>query len=497
MTPLPLAVFTNAQVRQIEQDIVEKANLSIDDLMSRAGIAAFDALKATWPDVNVITVLIGTGNNGGDGLVLARLAKEAGWQVRVLQVGHPDPEKQSLANKNAHVNWEKAGGKIDPFIPQKISEGVIVDALLGTGIKGELAKAYEEAIDWINSVDSPVLSIDVPSGLDSNTGMAAKTAVQADVTVVMLVLKCGLFTGNAADYIGELWFNDLDIASEHYAHVTPIAQRLVYEQAIRALPQRQPASHKGNHGHVCVIGGGACGLSGAPLLAGEAALRAGAGLVSAAVSPNALPGIARGPVELMCHPIETENALCDLLDKADVIVIGPGLGQSTWSETMLKAALTTQTSCVIDADALNLLSKQPTKRDNWILTPHPKEAARLLETTVEVIQSDRFEAVENLAKKYGGVVVLKGSGTIIRDENGQLWIAAQDLPLLGTAGTGDVLAGLIGGLLAQNKSLSLSALIGVSVHCEAATIERECGERGMLASDLFLHIRHLLDPVPH
>lgn len=494
MSALPTALYDTAHIHQIEALALKQQGISLYSLMCRAGQAVFNVLQQEWPDATSITVMIGTGNNGRDGLVVARLAQAAGLAVKVYQVGQIKPEGLNETTALARKDWLGIGGVIEDFKGQGVTDGVIVDALLGTGVKGTLAAPFKQAIEWINQSHLPVLSIDMPSGLESDTG-AASIAVHATKTVVFTVLKVGLMTGVASNYRGELWFDDLDISPEDYADIPPIAMRLVYEQLIEQLPMREPSAHKGTNGHVCVVGGGVPGMSGAVLLAGEAALRAGAGLVTIAASPEALPLLARGPMELMCHPIDTITTLGPLLERATVIVLGPGLGQTAWSQQVFDKALSTQKICVVDADALNLLAEHPQKRQNWILTPHPKEAARLLKTTVEAIQADRIAAIRALSAQYGGVVVLKGAGTLLM-ANGTteqlMYVEEAGLPVLGTAGTGDVLAGVIGGLLAQGCSDLLAAQLGVSVHSNAAQIESAYGERGMLASDLFLHIRGLL-----
>lgn len=490
---LPVALYDNDQIRLIEQRILQSQQLTVYALMCRAGEAVFQACQQTWPENRTLTFLIGTGNNGGDGLVVARLAKAQGLSVLVYQVGEHKPEHASDAAKQARADWLATGGTIIPFTPEAKAQGVIVDALLGTGIKGAVAAPFAQAISWINHAGLPVISVDLPSGVDSNTGQAMN-AVHAHVTVVLIALKVGLMTGVAYDYRGELIFDDLGFSPELYTEIPSVAQRIAYEVLIHQLPPRRPSTHKGDNGHVCVIGGGSGGFSGAVLLAGESALHAGAGLVSIAAAPEAIPLLARGPMELMCHGIPDPQSLAALLEKATVLVLGPGLGQSTWSEHIFAQALSTQKPCVVDADGLNLLALHPQKRSNWILTPHPKEAARLLNTTVANIQADRMAAAQALVDQYGGVAVLKGAGTVVAAADQPLSIACDSLPILATGGTGDVLAGLIGGLLAQGLPAHFAAQLGVSVHCNAAQIESALGDRGMLASDLFLHIRGLLSP---
>lgn len=254
------------------------------------------------------------------------------------------------------------------------------------------------------------------------------------------------------------------------------------------LSEREEDAHKGDFGHVLVIGGQAAGFEGASLLAGEAALRAGAGWVSVASRQSG--AIASRP-ELMMHQVSTEAELESNLVRATVIVMGPGLGQDAKAEALWQCAMQTKKPMVLDADGLNLLASHPFKAKHWILTPHPGEAARLLNTTAEAIQQDRLGAAEALVDKFGGVVILKGAGTIIIDETKSPIHCSKLVPAMASGGMGDVLAGLVGGLLAQNLSLWKAACLGVIVHAEAAA---QFGvERGLLASDLFPTIVKLLN----
>lgn len=277
--------------------------------------------------------------------------------------------------------------------------------------------------------------------------------------------------------------------------VRSIVHPLIYHDVIQHLPIRKSTQHKGDNGHLCVIGAGIAAYSGAICLAGEAALRAGAGLVSAVVAPESLALMARAPMELMCHGVEKPKQISALIEKANALVLGPGLGDTRWSKSFFEAFIDLKKPMVVDADGLNWLAKYPQKNSNFVLTPHPKEAARLLDQSTEQVQADRLVAARSLAQKYGCVVVLKGAGTIIIDEDEHLYMQEGGYPVLGTAGTGDILAGLIGGLLAQDLGAGLAAQIAVSVHTHAAKVEQSMGDRGMLASELFLHIRALMNPM--
>jgi hydroxyethylthiazole kinase-like uncharacterized protein yjeF len=487
---LPLALYLGQDVKKLDELAIQ-SGISGYELMCRAGMCAFVCLKEHWPQVKEITVFCGKGNNGGDGFVLARLAKEQGIKVVVYDLRQN--EKSPNEAEEARKAWQNQGGETQPYQGQPIVGDVIVDALLGTGAKAPLAADMAAAIKAINESELPVLAIDLPSGLAADTGLHLGHAIKADTTVTFIGLKVGLFLKDAVDYVGEIVFDSLEISEFLYEKVSPCAWRLDYEEAMSALKKRKRSSHKGDFGHVLVVGGGQLGYSGAPALTAEAAMRAGAGLVSAVVSKDCLPLLARCPRELMCYAQDDPKDCAELFSRVSVVVAGPGLSQNSWGEHFFKAALALQKPGVLDADALNWLAKSPQQLMNWVLTPHPGEAARLLNQSIEDVQADRIAAAVALQQRYGGVIVLKGAGTVVVDSDGKIFINEGGIPALSTAGSGDILAGLIGGLLAQGLTMSQAAKLGVSVHTHAALIEQSFGERGMIASDLLLHCRSLLN----
>lgn len=466
-------------------------NITAYQLMCRAGQAAFDVLQASWPQARRISVVCGFGNNAGDGLVLARLAKAQKYHVDVYQVGQIDESKLSNEAKKARQDW-LASGNIQAFINQQFHADVIVDGLLGSGVRLPLTAELNAAIDAINSSKIPVLALDLPSGIDANTGYADK-CIQATVTITFIGRKVGLSTHKALDAIGVLQYDNLGVAPKIFNRVTPTAYQFEYQDIKSLIPPRHPTDYKGTFGHTLVLGGGEMGYSGAAVLAGEGALRSGSGLVSVACAPESAALMARGPQEIMCHPVEDAKQFIPLLEKASTLVMGPGLTQNKWANTLFKTAIKSDKPMVLDADALNLLSQHLQTKNNWILTPHPGEAARLLGVTTEDIQKDRITAAKNLQIRYKGIVILKGAGTIVATED-KLFICPLGVPTLATGGTGDVLAGILGGLLAQHIEPLHAALIAVAVQMQAGLMERELGSRGMIASDLFLHIRSLLNP---
>jgi len=473
---------------------IENLEIPGNVLMERAGEAAFKKCCHNWSDAKTMVVLCGIGNNGGDGFVIARLAMEAGIKTTVLQLG--DTSKLPGNAFAAGQRLFSVGIEPIPFENQNLSQyDVIIDALLGTGLNSNVTGVWAHAIAAINFSGVPVMSIDIPSGLNGDTGMPMGEAVIADCTISFIGMKQGLLTGRAAEYIGELVFDDLNIPDAVYSKFHPSAVRIKYQKLIRQLRVREQSSHKGDFGHVVIVGGDD-GYIGAARLAGEAALRSGAGLVSIATRASHASVLNIGCPELMCHGIETADALSILLEKASNIIIGPGLGQSDWAQEMFTEALAIGLPTVVDADALNLLAKQPRQNSNWVLTPHPGEASRLLELSVKAIQDDRFTAIGQLKERYDGVVILKGRGTLIAVKQELIGVCAEGNPGMASGGMGDVLSGIIGGLIAQGLSKANATRLGVCIHAAAGdSAALEAGERGLLASDLMPWIRNLINPV--
>lgn len=491
---LPSSLYTAAQVRALDRCAIEVYGSPGYELMSRAGQAAFAVLREQWPAAKTICVLCGVGNNGGDGFVIARLALEAGLAVRVLQLG--DAAKLGGDALQASEAWHTAGGVSAPFTTAALEHAdVIVDAMLGTGIEREVSGGWRDAIEALNRSPAPVLAVDLPSGLHSDTGTVLGQAVKAQHTISFIGLKRGMFTAQGPDHCGTVHFHDLGVAPAVYSTVAPAARLLQRDAVNRHLGLRPRSSHKGHFGHVLVIGGD-YGFAGAALLAAEAAARSGAGLVSVATRSEHTALITAARPELMCHGVERASELQPLLERATVIVVGPGLGRSAWAQRLFSRVLETDLPLVVDADALNLLSQEPLARGNWILTPHPGEAARLLKTAAARIQADRFAALDALVDAYRGVTVLKGAGTLVAMTEGEVQVCAAGNPGMASGGMGDVLSGVIAALLAQGLGLQQAASCGVYLHAAAADMAAVQGERGLLASDLLQPLRILLNPAP-
>jgi len=498
MAYLPDVLYRAEQVRQLDQTAIQSFSIPGYTLMQRAGQAAFDTIREYWPAADRILVACGGGNNGGDGYVVALLARQAGLDVSLLQV--TSPENVSGDAALARQDWLAAGGSEKPWQDAEHfsilldNNDLLVDALLGTGLQRDVSGDWQTLIERANRHRIPVLSIDIPSGLHADSGVVMGSSVRADRTISFIGLKQGMFTGAGVEYCGQVLFDDLQIPVEVYESVVPAATRLDRYNACRLMPTaRRAIDHKGTFGHVLVVGGGP-GMPGAALMAALAAARSGAGLVSIATHPDhAVQLVSRCP-ELMCRGVQSAAELGKLLERATVVVLGPGLGRSAWASDLFSRVLDTDLPLVVDADGLNLLAREKVTRANWVLTPHPGEAGRLLASSTTEVQHDRFAAAQKIADEYQTVCVLKGSGSLIHDLENRVAISTSGNPGMASGGMGDVLGGIIAALIAQGLALSDAARLGVWLHGRAADMAAAAGgERGMLATDLLPWIRLLVN----
>lgn len=490
MQALTGALYTAEQVRDFDRRAIGELGIPGYELMTRAGRATLQALCALWPAARTITVLCGPGNNGGDGYVVARLAREQGLTVHVVPLG--DPQRLAGDAGRAYDDLLADGGRCEPWSPEVLAADVIVDALYGTGLAREVTGEAAGMLEAVNAAGRPVVAVDIPSGLQADTGAVLGVAARADVTVTFIGRKLGLYLGAGPDHAGRIVFADLDVPPETCSGTAPQACLLDERVIAEALPRRRRTAHKGEHGHVLVVGGGP-GMPGAARLAGEAALRAGAGLVTLAVHPENVGVVAARP-ELMCVAVRTAGDLAKALSRATVVAVGPGLGQDDWSRSLLDTVLATRLPVVVDADALNLVAAAPRRRDAWVLTPHPGEAARLLGTNSAAVQSDRLGSARALQARFGGVAVLKGAGTVVQAADGQTWLCDRGNPGMAVAGMGDVLTGVIAGVAAQCGDLALAARAGVFAHAQAGDLAARRGERGLLAGDVLEQVRACVNP---
>jgi NAD(P)H-hydrate epimerase len=494
MSDLATSIYTPEQVRELDRIVISELGIPGYTLMSRAGHAVFDVARQRYPVADRWLILCGAGNNAGDGYVVARLAVQAGLHVTVAALS--DPHRLQGDAAMAWQDFQRAGGGVVQFSHGLCAEAdLTIDALLGTGLQRTLEGAWLHAVESVNAAGRPVIAVDIPSGLDGATGAVMGAAVNAAITVTFIGRKLGLYVGAGSDHAGEIVFADLAAPPGAANRLNPVARLFTQELLAGLMPRRSRTGHKGSYGHVLVIGGNH-GMAGAARLAGEAALRAGAGLVSVATLPANVATVAAARPELMVHCVSGAADLQTLLARATVIAIGPGLGRDAWARELLQAILRTPHPKVLDADALNVLAEQPVRRDDWILTPHPGEAGRLLGQSAAEIQRDRLAAVTTLAARYGGVALLKGRNTLVAQTGHDPFMIDRGNPGMATGGMGDVLSGVVAGVLAQRPATDMQQMVAAAafVHASAADLAARAGERGLIASDLFAHLRSCVNP---
>lgn len=486
---LPEELYSADAVRAIDRYVIDQQGVDGFELMQAAAASAFRRLVRTWPEPASILVLCGAGNNGGDGYLIAANAKRHGIEVHCIAVA---PTEKLTGD--AREAWQKAladgvkvralEGKVDGLPFDDVD--LIVDAMLGTGVTGAPREPFACVIARCNRARTPVMAIDVPSGLDSTLGTVTGAAIRADLTVTFIALKTGLFTGQGPEACGHLVFESLDTdewASE--SGQVPTARRVDWASLESSLPRRPVNAHKGRFGHVLVVAGER-GFGGAGILAAEAAARSGAGLISLATRPEYVgAALARCP-SLMVQAVTHGSELQPLVDAASAIVCGPGIGRGAWGQQMLQQVVASGKPRVLDADALNLMSlRAPQHAEQQVLTPHPGEAARMLGCTVPEVEADRLAAASKLQQIFGGVVLLKGAGTVIATGQGVPAILSGSNPGMATGGMGDVLAGIIGSLLGQLGDLPLATTMGAALHLESAEKASAAqGYMGLLPQDV-------------
>lgn len=491
MSQLPYTLYRAADVRELDRVAIQEFGTLGIELMNRAGAAVFDELCGRWPEVRAIVIVCGGGNNAGDGYVVARLAKERGMQVSVLALIDPTELKG-----DASTAWNDAqavGLSVNEFDTDFLNKAdVVVDAIFGTGLDRPVEGECANAIAAINVSGVPVLAIDIPSGLHADSGCVLGQAIRAEATVSFIGLKQGLLTADGVDCCGAVSFDDLGVDTEVYQHVDLACERIDWLKLRNELPKRPNNAHKGLYGHTLVIGGNH-GMAGAARLAAEAAARVGSGLTSVATRPVHVAAMSAARPEVMWQAVASAADLRAAMQSASVIAVGPGLGQDEWARELFDVALQSNLPLIVDADAVNLLSREAFQRSSWILTPHPGEAGRLLGCNSADINRQRFDAVKLLAEKYQAVAVLKGAGTLICDNEGATALCSDGNPGMAAGGMGDVLTGIIAGLVAQGVELSAAARMGVALHAAAADKVAVTGARGMLAGDVINELRVLVN----
>lgn len=479
-------LYSPESVYAMDKAAVEVDGLSEVELMRRAGSRVWSVICERWPELKGITVFAGSGNNGGDAFVVANLAREQGVDVQFFAVG--DLSRQSETSIHFHDAWRQAGGEIEKWQQQAIKGDIIVDGLFGIGLSRELDEDWQVLIQQINQCTAPKIAIDIPSGLSAETGTAKPSAVEAEVTVTFIGRKVGHALADGPDYCGELIFDDLGISTATRFGQVP-ALEVIDETNICLPPKRKSNSHKNLFGHVLVVGGDK-GMVGAALLAAQAALRTGAGMVSVLVHPDCVHDLATTP-ELM---VQSWNHIEDKLQQASVVVVGPGLGKSREAQACCKKLLKVKQPMVIDASALSAEYLRALSSEEIVITPHPGEAAGLLGTTNHAVQSNRLWASKELCQQFPVVSVLKGSGTVIQ----QLGVNPPAINLRGnagmaSAGMGDVLSGMIAAFIGQQLSIYEAARAGVFVHALCAEdFAQDLDETGLIASDIINRIPKII-----
>ena len=499
VNPDPIKLYSAEATRKLDAIAINEFKIPGYELMKRAGKATFNHLQNTYPLAKEILICCGAGNNAGDGYVIAKLARLAGLNVKVISL--VDVDKLKGDAKLAWQDWNSQGLQLSPFSDKLLQQSdVIVDAILGTGLKRQVAGEWANLIEAINMSGKPVISVDIPSGLCPDTGSIAAHAVKASSTMTFITLKKGMFTHLGVDYCGEVLFDKLSLPSGVYKRQDEQARLLDWQYLKRQLKARNASSHKHQLGHVFILGGDK-GMPGAIRMAAEAALRSGAGLVTVVSHKEHTGVLLAGRPELMLSDSDNGHVSSELLSNASSIVIGPGLTDSLWSQNLLSSALECSAAKVIDAGALRLLSVEDGPRNDWVLTPHAGEAAALLtdhegekeSLNASAVQESRFTSVEMLQLKYGGHIVLKGAGSLLLSPDELIQLCPYGNPGMASAGMGDVLSGLVGSLIAQGYELSLASNLAVCIHSMAGDMAAADGQTGLLASDLFPYIRQLMN----
>ena len=501
-----MKLYTASETRKIDNLAIKEKGISGYSLMQMAAEFTLDVILREFSPVEELIIFCSKGKNSGDGFLLGSFAKEFGLEVTIVMSNTSNVIKgvsrkafEEMKDSKVKIISTKSVEKL------KVSnKAVIVDALIGTGLKGNLKKNIKESILALNKlgVKLPVLSLDIPSGVNPDTGDADDIAVYADITATFVAQKRGCFTSVGKKFSGEIIYSDLEIPKNLFSKITSTSYVVDYEDSISKVVYREQDAHKGHFGNVVIVGGDR-GLGGAGLLSSRAAVYSGAGLTSLVTRPEHVSASLVSCPEVMVKGVDSGQDIEEHLVKPDVIAIGPGLGQSAWSEQMIQRvfweAEKRDVSVIMDADALNLLTKLKLSSNlpkRLILTPHPGEAARLLNTSVAVIESNRFSAAAKIQKKFNATVVLKGSGTVICHKSGgtQKWgICDSGNPGMATGGMGDVLTGIIAGLLAQGLTLKEAAEAGVDLHAKAADqASLEFGEAGLTSSDVINELKYIL-----
>lgn len=490
--------FSSAQVRALDAHAIKTLGIPGYTLMTRAAAAALQALRARWSAARELLIVCGGGNNGGDGYVLARLALAQGYRCRVLSLVDParlagDAAQAMRELASIGVPIERTAALDMAALAKACAEAdVIVDAMLGIGLDRDVEAPIAGMIELIAACGRPVIALDIPSGLCADSGRVRGRAIRAALTVSFVAAKSGLALGAGPDHTGEVLIDPLGIATSAWPDITPRLQGITAAALRVAVHRRARDTHKGVAGHLVVIGGGV-GMPGAARLAALGALRAGAGRVTVLCADASMSAVAAGNAEIMVNRLDALERLASV----SALVAGPGLGRDAWAHDALDTALAFAAQraipLLLDADALTVLAQSDRSLPaGTILTPHPGEAVRLLGSAPADVQADRLHALEAMLQRRGGIVVLKGAGTLVGEAGSVPAICLRGGPILAAPGTGDVLAGIIGALCGQGVPARRAAEAGVWWHAVTAeqatrrsTDTRGASlDRGLLASEL-------------
>lgn len=485
--------------REIDRRTIEEFGVPGVVLMENAGRAVASAILAEYPSARKMAVICGAGNNAGDGFVIARHLISSGNDVSV-HIAQKKQRYKGDAKTNLDSLLEIGGDvrELEGKLPRIKDTDVIIDAIFGTGLDRDVGGFYERLIKFINRRSVPCVSVDIPSGLDADTGRPMGAAVRADMTVTFAPPKLGMWVYPGVDYAGKLCVADITIPKLLEEDIP--FELLTFQKCRGLIRKREADSHKGTYGHLLVLAGSP-GKSGAAVLCADAALRAGSGLVTLGVPESISPAVEEKTTEVMSvslksskdgtfHPDAHEEVLRELEGKKTALAVGPGISTSKSTGKFLEKVVTQcEVPAVLDADALNIISKNPEilrkTKVPAVITPHPGEMARLCGAGTKQVQSDRVGISTRFSEQYGCYVVLKGARTVVSTPGGEMFINPTGNSAMATAGTGDVLTGIIGGLAAQGYGSLQSCLLGVFLHGHAADLLLdETGAAGFTASEI-------------
>ncbi len=508
-----MKIVTAAQMREIDRRATMEFAIPSLVLMENAGIKSADlVLQLLAGEIKTMRIVIiaGPGNNGGDGLVAARHLMNGGaWVDTFIMAQEEELSIDTRTNllilqkTGGNITWLQGEGDLYALELALLKADLVVDAIYGIGFKGILQEHAANIVCLVNKLAKLVLALDLPSGVEADTGRVHGEAIRARHTITFALPKPGLLLEPGREFAGHLTVADISIP-RLLCRDENIGLNLIDDELVQSFfKPRSPESHKGTYGHVLVIGGSP-GMSGAVIMAAYGALRSGAGLVTAALPESLMPIIDHAGMELMTMPLEETSqttialealpAIENLLDTVSVCVVGPGMSRFSEANALLRAILKRSgIPVLIDADGLNALEKDvgilASRQVPIVITPHPGEMARLTGKNIEEIQSQRLEIAREAAREWGVTVVLKGNKTLVAAPGGEVFLNIRGNPGMATAGSGDVLSGIIAGFIAQGMQVKHAAVVGVYLHAlagdEAAV---SLGQRGLIAGDIINHL---------